>query len=229
MFFHKLSRRSHLVLPACAVLWTGATLMHAQTAPKLLFDPSSPTAAKQIEIVKADYKRPVNPGPYTDFKITNTGLEVTTPGYVQGAADHPGIHIYPAEGTSWDLSKYGHVEATVTNTGTSSFGINLHVIDDKDGSWTENNSEFVDVKPGETRTLKVIFGYSRGFRPIGTANPATILQLFFYLYHSANPHSFRLENIVAAGTPGEKPDPALVVIPPPRKTSATTPAPAPKP
>jgi hypothetical protein len=229
MFFAKFRQRSSLASPVCAAVLACAVPCHAQTAPKLLFDPASPNAAKQIEIVKSDYKRPGNPGPYTDFKIDKTGIEVTTPGYVQGAADHPGIHIYPAEGTSWDLSKYGHVEATVTNTGTSVFGINLHVIDDKDGSWTENNSEFVNVKPGETRTLKVIFGYSRGFRPIGTANPATILQLFFYLYHSASPHSFRLENIVAAGVPGEKPDPALVVIPPPRTPPAATPAPAPKP
>jgi hypothetical protein len=205
------------------------TLTQAQTAPKLLFDPSSPNATKQIEIVKADWKRPVNPGPYTDFKIIKTGLEISTPGYVQGAADHPGIHIYPAEGTFWNLSQYGHIEATITNTGTSVFGINLHILDDKDGSWTENNSEFVNVKPGETKTLKVIFGYSRGFRPIGTANPANLLQLFFYLYHSATPHTFRIENIVAAGSPGEKPDPALVVIPPPRITPPANTAPTPRP
>jgi hypothetical protein len=205
--------RNRMLLSISAALLLGAATADAQSAvaPKLLFDPSSPTAAKQLEIVKVDFKRPDAPPPYTSYTLTKTSLDITTPGYVPGAADHPGIHIYPAEGSSWDLSQYGHIDAKVTNTGDKVFGINLHVIG-SEGYWTEQNSEFVNVPPGESRIVKVIFGNSRGFRPIGTVDPSHVTQLFFYLYHTPYPHSFRIENIVAGGEKGEKPDPPPAAV-----------------
>ncbi len=207
MFLTTTRNRTLLTISGALLLGAAAAEAQSAVAPKLLFDPASPTAAKQLEVVKVDYKRPDAPPPYTSYTLTKTSLDLTTPGYVTGAADHPGIHIHPADGTSWDLSQYGHVEATVTNTGDKVFGINLHVIG-AEGYWTEQNSEFVNVLPGETKTVKLIFGYSRGFRPIGTLDPAHVTQLFFYLYHTPYPHSFRIENIVAGGEKGEKPAPA---------------------
>jgi hypothetical protein len=53
--------------------------------------------------------------------------------------------------------------------------------------------------------VKVIFGYSHGYQPTRPINSASISEIFIYLYHSIKPHTFRIEELKAAGTAGEKP------------------------
>ena len=65
----------------------------------------------------------------------DAGLVVTIKG---GKEEYPGIELTPKEGKVWDLSKYGHVEAKVTNLGTKPLGIHLRIDNDAD---CEDHSE----------------------------------------------------------------------------------------
>ena len=83
---------------------------------------------------------------------------------VTGKDGYPGVNIKP-DGAAWDLSKFGHLEARVTNTGEKSISVALRV--NNAGDWKDNpwNTESVNVKPNETGTVSVIFGYAYGKKP----------------------------------------------------------------
>ncbi|MCX7046286.1 MAG: glycoside hydrolase family 16 protein, partial [Candidatus Sumerlaeota bacterium] len=121
-------------------------------------------------------------------------------------SNYPGFNIMPASGASWDLSAYGHVEAKVTNTGAKPANITLRV--DNAGDYHDNpwSCEFLrGIKPGETKTIKVIFGYSYGFNPNYKIKPEAIVKLLIFSDKSPDDRSFRIEQIQAAGPAGEKP------------------------
>ena len=169
-------------------------------APRPLVDLTSADAAKQMRADKGD----------PTIAVDKTGIALTFPG---SPADYPGVMITPATGKAWDLSPFGHIEAKVTNTGDKPMGINLRV----DGeSWKVTNTESVTVKPGESKVLKVIFGYQFGFKEGPAVKSATISELLFFLSKSDRPRSFRIEDLQAAGAAGEKPplDPNAVVTKP---------------
>jgi hypothetical protein len=167
-------------------------------ASKPLVDFASPDASKQIQLAKGT---PAG----SAVTVDKAGIAVNFTPFQKGDADHPGIHVYPAKGKFWDLAAYGHVEATITNTGAAGFNIVMHVSDEGDGYWTEKKLEFLSIKPGETKTLKVIFGYEKGFKPGAPVKTSKIAEIFIYLYHSTQPHSFRIDELKAAGPAGEKP------------------------
>lgn len=164
-----------------------------------LIDFSSPDATKQVVAAK---------GVPTGSTITadKTGITVDFKAWQKGDADHPAFHVAPATGKSWDLSAYGHVEAKVTNTGDKDIKINVHVVPTGEGFWTERNQEGLQIQPGETKVIRVIFGYSKGFKPAPPVNTSSIAEIFIFLYHSTQPHSFRIDSLTAAGVAGEKPD-----------------------
>jgi len=169
-------------------------------AEKILIDFNSPDAARQVTETKG-----IPAG--STVAVDKTGIVVNFTPWQKGDADHPGFQVVPATGTSWDLSAYGHVEAKITNTGAVGINIVLHVVPTGEGPWTERNLESMQIKPGETKTLKVIFGYSRGFKPVAPPafNPASVAEIYIYLYHSIQPHAFRIDELKAAGASGEVP------------------------
>lgn len=167
-------------------------------APKALIDFASPDAGQQVHAAKGVPAGSV-------ITVDQTGIAVNFTKFQPGDADHPGLHVFPATGRFWDLSPYGHVAAKITNTGTAGFNIVMHLSDEGEGYWTEKKLEFVSIKPGETKILKVIFGYEKGFKPGAALNPSKIAEIFIYLYHSSQPHSFRIADLRAAGVAGEQP------------------------
>ena len=167
-------------------------------APRLLIDFASPDAGKQVQANKG-----VPAG--STIAVDKTCVTVNFMPFQTGDADHPGVHVFPGTGKFWDLSAYGHVAAKITNTGTNGFNIVMHISDEGEGYWTEKKLEFVGIKPGETKILKVIFGYEKGFKPGTPLKTAKIAEIFIYLYHSSQPHSFRIEELQAGGVAGEEP------------------------
>ncbi len=163
-------------------------------APKLLIDFTSPDAGKQVA--------PSKGVPASIITVDKTGIAMSFP--VQ-PAPHSGVHVTPATGTSWDLSAYGHIEAKVTNLGPKSLPFVMHVVSDAEGWWVEENAEFIDVKPGDTKILTVYFGYQYGYEPSAAFNPKNIKELYIFLFDTNDPHSFRIEEIKAGGVAGEKP------------------------
>jgi beta-glucanase (GH16 family) len=132
-----------------------------------------------------------------------------------GKSDYPGITLTPKDG-SWDLSAFGHVEAKVANVGAVTSGVSLRI--DNEGDWTLNpwNSETAWLKPGESSTLRIRFGYSWG-KPGFALDPAKVIRLLLFVGKAEQEQAFRVESLVAGGAPGEKPpvDPNRIRTKPP--------------
>ena len=120
-----------------------------------------------------------------------------------GKAGYPGVEVKP-EGAVWDLSAFGHVDARVANTGTEPMTLSLRV--DNDGNWQDNpwSCEHIALSAGETGTVRVRFGTSWG-KPGFALNPAKVIRLLLFIGKVKTEQSFRIESVVAGGSPGEKP------------------------
>ena len=198
--------RNPILLLAMGLLAATHAFAPAQTAvappaEMSLIDLNSPEAQKQVAPAKGI---PVG----STITVDKNGITVNFTAWQKGDADHPGLQLTPADGKAWDLSAFGHVEANITNTGTAGLNIVMHVVPTGEGPWTERNLEAMQIKPGETKTIKVIFGYAKGYKPVAPPafTPASVTEIYFYHYHSTQPHSFRIGVVKAAGTAGEKPD-----------------------
>lgn len=195
------------ILPATAIAvslaWSATADDAPAMAPKFLCDPADPNVAAQFEADGGDVT--VTP--------ENGGLSVLVRGSPQS---YPGFAVKPADGQPWDLSPWGHVAAKITNTGDQNLSVNLRV--DNDGPWQQNpwNCESTSLKPGETKILKVIFGYQYGYKPGYKLKPEAVTRLLFFLGKSAQDRTFRVEDVQAGGPAGEKPpvDPSSIVVRP---------------
>lgn len=200
--FLRFSPSTRTLLGLCVCLFFATTFASGQVggiAPKDLLDTRSPAAAAQVTADRDGQ---------SSFSFGDNGLTVTVRG---GPSGFPGTIIRPAEGKAWDLSPFGNVSAQITNTGSEPIRVGLRV--DNDDSGSACNTELVGLKPGETKPIKVVFGYSYGFAKAYDLNPASVVKLLFFLGGaSENERSFVINNLQAAGVAGEKPptDPKTV-------------------
>ena len=146
--------------------------------------------------------------------IEGGALHVKLPG---GPVGYPGATLHPKQGETWNLSPWGRIEARVTNTSDENLHVNLRV--DNPGDWRTNpwNAEAVFLKPGESKTVSVYFGYSYGHKPADyVVDSSRVSALLLFAGKSANDRSFLVEDLQAIGAAGEKPpvDPARVVVKP---------------
>ena len=181
------------------------TPLHAQAGvmPKSLIVTGSPEAATQVS---------VNASGQVAVSISPNAVAVTIK---SGENSYPGITIKPASGSSWDLGSYGHVEAKVTNTGKKTINLSLRV--DNDGDYRQNpwNAEAKVIEPGQTKVMRVYFGYSFGFHPAFKLNPHAVTQLILFTGKTQDELAFRVESVQGAGYPEEKTvDPDRVGIKP---------------
>jgi len=192
-------------IPLLALALVGAANVWAQVggiAPKFLIDPGSPKAAGQIM-------------PSTEQVSFTTGKDGVTVNIAGGPEQYPSIAISPESGSAWDLSPWGRVDAKITNLGAGNLQVSMRVDNKKDGS--SNSCEGVSLKPGETKVLKVIFGYSYGYKPSFQLNPGSIVQILVFAVGKKDAaRSFRIEDLQATGSTGEKPpaDPNTVRLKP---------------
>ncbi len=121
-----------------------------------------------------------------------------------GNAGYPGMEIKPP-GPRWDLSQFGHIEARIVNTSQKALSVSLRV--DEDGDWRDDpwNAESVYIKPGQTETGKVVFGYQYGMQPGYKLDPSKVAQVLVFTEKAKQPLSFRIESLVATGPAHEKP------------------------
>lgn len=176
------------------LVFTLPTLLLAQAgvAPKTLFDPASPAASSQVAI---------SGGPDQVSTSIDRTLRVTMKA---GDAPWPGISIKPEDGKPWNLGLYGHVEAKVTNIGTKRVNLSLRVDNIAPGVKDPFNSEGKVIEPGQTKTLRVYFGHSYGYRPGYKLDPQAVTQLLFFTGKLADDVAFQVERIQGAGWPGEQ-------------------------
>ena len=163
---------------------------HAYAAgPMVIFDGANADAPKRLEPSSVE----VTVGP---------GASVT----IQPCQDaYPGVGLSPEGASTWDLSAYGHVEATLVNAGTESMEVSLRV--DNAGAWSNSpwDCESIRLKPGATGSVSTIFGYSYGHQPGYALKPAVVTHLQLFALKSPAVQSFGIVSISAAGLAGEKP------------------------
>ena len=129
-----------------------------------------------------------------------------------GKAGYPGIIVAPPKSgnSSWDLSKFGHISAKVTNLSDKNMSVALRV-DNSGGGPEPWNTEVFYFKPNESKTLKVIFGYAYG-NAAYKLDSSKIVKVLLFSGKPKDPISWRLESLEAGGTTGETP-PAKPVDP----------------
>lgn len=96
----------------------------------------------------------------------------------EAGKQYPGVG-FPAPGGAWNLGAFGGVQAELTNVGSAKATIALRV--DEKGDWKKNpwNTEMVSLKPGEKKTISVIFGRSNG-APGYPVNSKRIAQVLMF-------------------------------------------------
>lgn len=184
-----------------------ASSLYAAESEKVLFNGATAGAVGQV--------KPSN-GSASQVEIA-ASTDAGKPGVVvsiqPGNAGYPGVDIKPAEGKLWDLSAYGHVEATVTNLGDKPMMVALRVDNSGSNTW---NTESATIAAGKTGKIEVIFGYAYGHKPDYELKPEAVVNVLLFTGKTTAARSFRIESIVAAGTKGEKPpvDPKSIRIKP---------------
>jgi beta-glucanase (GH16 family) len=130
--------------------------------------------------------------------------DASTPGVVvtiqAGKETYPGVH-FRAEGSPWDLKRYGHLEARIVNTGSKPVHLGVRV-DSKGSNGIASNAEGYTIKPGASVAARVLFGssYKKAAVPIDTAQ---VCDVVIFAGKSSEAQSFRIEAIEAGGQPGE--------------------------
>lgn len=96
-----------------------------------------------------------------------------------GKENYPGVRLEP-EGKPWDLSRWGHLEARVVNTGGKPLTLSLRV--DNAGDWRDEpwNTESITLAPGDAGTVTTIFGFSYGRKPGFALNSAAVSGLLLF-------------------------------------------------
>ncbi len=183
--------------------WAAETGGISAPKPMPLINFAAPDAGKQVQLYKG-----FPPGSVVN--VDKSGIAVEFAPFQKGCPDHPAIMVFPADGKFWDLSAYGHIEAKITNTGDiAGYNLFMHIFVDGDKSVKEHDSEILNLAPGETKTVKLIFGYEKGYKPApAMIKTDKITGIYFGLYngdHSVRFRSFRIEELKAAGSAGEKP------------------------
>jgi len=178
-------------------------------APVAAAPATTPPRDGNLLVLQGDLSKryqPSNGGDSASFRLNDDparpGLVVTFPA---SNAGYPGINLKP-EGDAWDLSKYGDVQFTVTNVGDKAALFACRV--DNEGSWQKNpwNTEQAHLKPGEERTVKIIFGHQYGHKPGYKLDPSKVVNILMFTTRVKDgERKFLVEKIVAAGSPGEKP------------------------
>lgn len=175
--------------------------------PMALITPTDPAAAKLVKPTKDGQASVAS----RTHGTTEANIEVTIK---PGDAGYPGV-VIDAPGGKWDLGAYGRIEVTLLNTSEKPITVTLRV--DDDGPWQSNpwNGENLSIKPGETKTGLVRFGYSFG-KPGHKLKTDSVTKVQLYTGKTTEEKTFRIIKLVATGTPGEAPpvNPASIRVVP---------------
>ena len=132
-----------------------------------------------------------------------------------GENAYPGFRIKAKGDQPFDLAKYGHIEAKITNTGTVAISVTMRADNEGDASTRPWNTAMAGIKPGETKTMRLIFGYYDK-KKVQDINTAKIIQLLFFTGKAKEKVTYCIESLTAGGQPGETPavDPQSIRIVP---------------
>ena len=75
--------------------------------------------------------------------------------------DYPGVS-FPVPTGGWDLSGFTGVQVTLNNPGADTLKVTMSVVNEGDWQAKPFSATIIAVAPGETKTLKVVFGQAFG-------------------------------------------------------------------
>ncbi|CAN5574847.1 hypothetical protein BH09VER1_BH09VER1_31630 [soil metagenome] len=180
------------------ITFTGLFQLRADEPPKVLFGPEV-----------AGWETLVHPNganqPDVSFVAAKDGVEISVK--EKGTSGFPGIQIKPE--TPWNVSGYGRIDASVTNTSQKLMRLNMRV----DDSTEETGAASMAVPPGETRTIPLYLDYASSKAKLKSS---AIIGILIFGTKMPEAQTFRVNSITAAGPAGEKPpvDPKNVVTRP---------------
>lgn len=195
--FHANVRTFAACPTAILFLLTAATLSAADPSPQT---PSKPLADLSMDGVENRF------GPSSGQVTVARSHDAAAPGLVvsiqPGKDGYPGIRLMPDATGKWDLSPFGHVEARIVNTGAKQLAFALRVDNAAPNAW---DTEVAYLKPGESRNVSVIFGFSYGHKRGYALKPAEVVAILLYAEKNDAEQSFRIESLETGGPAGEKP------------------------
>lgn len=132
--------------------------------------------------------------------------------------DYPGLD-FPLAGGQLNLAGFAGIQAEVTNLGSSALNVNLRA--DNPGDWRKSpwNTGNSWIGPGQTATVKVVFGQSYG-NPGYALDPARISNLKLFVANPKTDAAILVRNVAPFGTA------AVSAAVPPAASAPTAPPPA---
>ncbi|XHR26786.1 MAG: family 16 glycosylhydrolase [Chthoniobacteraceae bacterium] len=195
------------LLPVLPQLTTPLWAQTATTAPA----PATPSF-QMVDFGAADILDRIAPTPGTEGQISyEASTDPAAPGLnvtIQpGKANYPGLEYNPPKGPSGsviDISKYGHIEAVIVNTGSVAIYPALRVDNRENANGPSgSNTETTAVKPGTKNKITLFPGYAYGKKPSFKLRTAEIYKMLLFTSKTAEAQNYRIESIVATGTVGE--------------------------
>ena len=123
-----------------------------------------------------------------------------------------GVKLTSPKGESWDLSSYYQVKADVANVGDEKMQVELFVGNDPDGLLRWYCSDYIDLKPGEKKTITVNLAWTpwifkpqievNGLRGVPgkiKADLTKVTELTFCSRYNTEPNNFTIDNVRAVG------------------------------
>ena len=169
---------------------TAAVSAPAASAPVAAGAPLFTPTAENILTLKTE-KSPV-------LSVEGSALKVAFP----NGGDYPGLDL-PLAGGSANLAAYAGLQAEVTNVGQSRLNVNLRA--DNPGDWRKNpwNTGNAWIAPGETKTVKVVFGQSYG-NPAYALDASRVNNIKLFVERPKADAAILVKNIVPFGTAGAR-------------------------
>lgn len=135
---------------------------------------------------------------------------------------YPNIQ-FPIPAGGWNLSSFGGIEITLTNPGARR--VVAHLRADNPGDWKAQpwNTERLGVGPGETKTIRLVFG-RQGGAPAFPLNPARISAIQLFLGRVSEPTTLIISDLRAAGSPATASDSDALTKPEDRDRPVIPPA-----
>jgi hypothetical protein len=181
-------------LLAAAIMWPQG--LQAQTAPEpqVLYNPSEDTDGSFLKKWNCEIQ---------DVEHNGTKLIQMTYGT---KVEYPTVSFPPPEGP-WVLSDYAGVETEVTNTGEHPVLVSLRVDNKKtpDIKGEPYNTESVRLAPGETKTLRVYFGKSFGYKPGYALDPSMVSAIQIFPSKPKEAGTILINKVQAFGAAGDAP------------------------
>lgn len=166
----------------------------------LLFDFENQTQTKFVQPQDATFEFIKN-GDNSYIKINN-GFTIR----------ETGVKLLSPENKPWDLSSYYRVKADVANVGDEAMQVELFVGNDPDGLLRWYCSDYIDLAPGESKTIVVDLAWTpwvfkpqievNGLRGVPgkiKADLTKVTELTFCSRYNTQPNNFTIDNVRAVG------------------------------